>query len=88
MLEPNKKMTWEEAVKEYPDSWVVFDENCKTAWGEEPLEGTVIAVCSNDEIDDFLIECLQSNRMVHYDRTSVKAGVGIINVQGIGIKVE
>ena len=58
MLTPNEYMTWDEAVEKYPDSWVVFDENCKTAWGGEPIEGIVIAVCSDEEIDDYRIECM------------------------------
>lgn len=88
MLTPNEYMTWDEAVKKYPDSWVVFDKNCKAAWGGEPLEGIVIAVCSDDEIDDYLIDCRHNHRNVHYERTSYKTGVGIINVEGISIKVD
>lgn len=88
MLTPNRYMTWEQAVKEYPNSWVVFDENAKTFWGGDPSEGTVIAVCSDDEIDDYRIECRRMNRKIRFNRTSYKTGVGLIDVQGISIRVE
>lgn len=88
MLEPNKYMTWEEAVKEYPDSWVVFDENAKTDWGGEPLEGNVIAVCSNDEIIDYRLKCRHLGKKINFERTSYNIGVGVINVQGISLEVK
>ena len=69
MITPNKYMTWEEAVKAYPDHYVVFDENAKIGWARQPLEGMVIAVCTNDEIDDFRIKCRHEGKVIYFDRT-------------------
>lgn len=88
MLTPNEYMTWDDAVKKYPDSWVVFDENCKLAWGGRPDSGIVIAVCSDEEIDDYRIECRHTNKKIHFGRTNYKMGVGIVDVEGISIRVD
>lgn len=88
MLTPNEYMTWDEAVKKYPNSWVVFDENCKLAWGGDPAEGIVIAVCTDDEIDDYRIECRHTKKKIHFSRTSYNMTSGFVEVEGINIRVD
>lgn len=76
MITPNEYMTWAQAVKDYPDHYVVFDGDAKLGWAQHPLEGTVIAVCSNEEIDNFRIKCIQEGRKIYFRRTKIKTPTG------------
>ena len=76
MITPNEHMTWEQAVERYPDHYVVFDGDAKLGWAQRPLEGTVIAVCSNDEIDKFRVKCIQEGRKIYFRRTLIKTPTG------------
>lgn len=51
MLVINRNMTWDEMVEEFPDKWVVLSSH--TGWGPDIETGTVIAVLSDDEYDDY-----------------------------------
>ena len=81
MLTPNEYMTWKQAVEKYPDHYVVFDANAKIGWARQPIAGVVIAVCDDDEIDDFRIKCRHEGKVIYFERTRVKTKMGyFINV--------
>lgn len=83
----NKYYTWEQMVEMFPNKWVVV-ENGKLDSGRFIECGELIAVCDDDEIDKFIIECYENNKKIDYERTTEEGSLGIINVEGIKIKIE
>ena len=83
----NKFYTWHELVKDFPGKWVVV-ENATLDDGGFIKEGELIGVCSDNEIDDFLISCYEENKQISYERTIKESGVGIINVEDFVYEVK
>lgn len=70
----------------YPDKWVVV-ENAKLTDGGFIEAGELIAVGNKSETDDFMVECYNEGRTVDHQRTTDTGSVGILNVQGIEIRI-
>lgn len=83
----NKFYTWEQLVEKYPDKWVVV-ENAELTKGGFIKAGELIAVGESAEIDDFVVECYNAGRKIDYQRTTDSGSVGVLYVDGIGIRVE
>ncbi len=83
----NKYYTWEQMVEMFPDKWVVV-ENAKLDSGRFIEAGELIAICDDNEVDKFIIECYEMGKKIDYERTTEEGSLGIINVEGIKIKVE
>lgn len=77
MLITDKKLySWQELIDKYPDKWVVVDGAELTDSGFIQ-SGVLIAVCNDEEIDDFIVSCYEEGKDVHYERTTEESGVGI-----------
>ena len=61
-----KRMTWDEMVKKYPDMWVAIKDAKMD--GADILSGVLIAVKPDEEIDSFEIE--NWGKGYEYRRTS------------------
>lgn len=84
MLQPNKLMTWKEMVKEYPGKWVFVEQ---TKGDEGTLEeGYVKFVCTDDEMEDVWIMCMDNNWNYVKERTTIEPLLGIIT--GVNFKIE
>ena len=82
MLQPNEEMTWEEMMERYPDRWV-FIEQTK---GEGTLEGIVRFVCTDEEVDDIWIDCLEKDLDYTKRRTTTMCNIGFIS--GVNCTIE
>jgi len=81
MLVIDKKFyTWDELVEEFPDKWIVVEDARLTDAGFIE-SGKLIAVCKDEEIDEFVVSCYQNNKNISYERTTEGSGVGIVNVE-------
>ena len=65
----NKYYTWQELAKEFPDKWVVV-ENATLDSGGFIVSGNLIGVCSDNEIDDFVVSCYKEDKRISYERTT------------------
>lgn len=52
--EQNRRMSWDEMVKEYPDRWVVIKD--AEMDGPDIISGIIVTVKSDDEIMRFRID--------------------------------
>ena len=52
--EQNKRMSWDEMVKEYPDRWVVIKD--AEMDGPDIISGIIVTVKSDDDIMRFRID--------------------------------
>ena len=75
MLTDEKRLTWEEAVKDYPNMWVVFKNTEKS--GPNPISGILVDVKSDDEIIPYKVANYQNG----YDfyRTTEESWGGLID---------
>ena len=76
----SKFYTWQELVEEFPDKWIVVTDATLDDGGFI-LSGRLIGVCSDTEIDDFVISCYREDKQISYERTTEESGVGIVNVK-------
>ena len=53
----NRRMTWDEMVREYPDRWVVVEDAEKN--GPDVLSGKLVAVITDEEIGDYQADNLR-----------------------------
>lgn len=83
----NEFHTMEELEELYPDKWVLI-ENPKLNSGLFIVEGELIAVGDSREIGDFAVECRKAGRNVDYERTTDAGSVGVLEVEGLTIRVE
>lgn len=86
MEQPNKLMTWEEMVENYPGKWVVAE---KTKGNISNLdEGIVKYLASDDEISDIWIKCRRAG--LNYDkfRTTTEPFMGIVDGVNFEITTE
>ncbi len=77
MLTPNKLMTWDEMVREYPEKWV-FVEITK---GDEAdiKEGIVRAVSEDGKLAEAWEYCMVHGWDCMYSRTTVDPFIGIVD---------
>lgn len=86
MEQPNKLMTWNEMVKEYPDRWVIVQQTKGDVTNIE--EGFVKFVATDDEVSDIWIQCRKAGLGYKKDRTTVEPFMGIIDGVNFSITVE
>lgn len=79
-----QRLTWEQMQLKYPDKWVAVANYVKE--GPDLLEGDLLAVLDDDEINSFRIE--NWGKGYYYDRTTEESGVGIIHGKDIEYTVE
>lgn len=86
MEQPNKLMTWEEMVENYPGKWVVVK---KTKGNLSTIkEGIVKYVASDDEISDIWIKCRKSGLGYEKRRTTTEPFMGIVDGVNFEITAE
>lgn len=76
------KMTWEEMVERYPNKWVAVTNYLKD--GPDLIEGELLAVLDDREIDDFRIKNWGKN--YYYGRTTEERGIGIVHAKNFKLK--
>ncbi len=64
----NKRMSWDEMVKDYPDKWVAIANPVMDGNAPDILEGDVVAVISDEEIGNY--KDLHRNQGLKYRRTT------------------
>ncbi len=70
-----RRMTWEEMVEEYPDKWVVISNPVMDGDHPDILEGDVVAVLNDDEVEDY--ELSHIGQGLKYQRTTESGWNGI-----------
>ena len=78
------RLTWEQMQLQYPNKWVVVTDYIKD--GPDLVEGDLLAVLNDNEIDDFMASHWGKNYF--YDRTTEESGVGIIHGKNIKFTIE
>lgn len=76
-LEIGKCYTWEQVKSAYPDRWVRM-HNCKFGPGQCIIEGILVGVYSDDEVEPVQIMVRHDGSHDVVDRTSCGLGIGII----------
>ena len=67
-----RRITWEDAVRDYPNMWVVFKNTEKS--GANPISGILVDVKSDDEIIPYKVANHQ-NGYDFYRTTEEQCGV-------------
>ena len=70
-----KRMTWDEMVEKYPDKWVVISDPVMDGDHPDVLEGDVVAVLNDDEIEEY--ELSHIGQGLKYHRTTESGWNGI-----------
>lgn len=73
----NEFYTWKELVDKYPDKYVVVVD-AELGVAGEIKSGNLIAVCEDNEIDDFIISLYKEHKKFEYSRTTEGNWMGII----------
>lgn len=71
----NERLTWEQIVEKYPDKWVALSNVITDGEHPDILEGDVVAVLSDDEIEDY--ELSHIGQGLQYQRTTESGWNGI-----------
>lgn len=73
----NERLTWDEMVAKYPDKHVIIEDYISER-NADIVEGTVIGVYNDDEVDAAYLKFLKEGRNCIPMRTSMGVNVGVI----------
>ena len=65
----NERLTWEEMNNKYPDRWLIL-KDAEYERSIDLVKGTVVKVCTDDEIDSVLVELLRKGEIFDKVRTT------------------
>ena len=65
----NERLTWKEMNDKYPDRWLIL-KDAEYERGIDLVKGTVVKVCTDDEIDSVLVELLRKGDIFDKIRTT------------------
>lgn len=83
MLTPNKLMTWDEMVREYPAKWVFVEVTKGDATNFD--EGVVRVVAQDQEVEDAMDYCSEQGLRYTFQRTTVEPFMGILDSINLNI---
>ena len=73
----NERLTWDEMVAKYPDKHVIIEDYVMER-DADIVEGTVIGVYNDDEVNDAYLKFLKEGRRCLAVRTSIAVNTGVI----------
>lgn len=73
----NERLTWDEMVAKYPDKHVIIEDYVMER-DADIVEGTVIGVYNDYEVDAAYLKFLKEGRNCMPMRTSIGTNIGII----------
>lgn len=86
-LEIGKRYTWEEVVEAYPGKWVRMSD-CNLTVGSGIIDGILIGVYADDNVDTVMIKMHQENSKDELQRTTFGFNVGVIECLNAEMGVE
>ena len=76
-LELGKRYKWGKVVETYPGMWVRMSE-CTLTYGAGIVDGILVGVYSDDEVEPIMIEIWDEESKDELRRTTSEMGIGVI----------